>query len=300
VQAERADVAVAVILVHYRFPELTLDCLASLAGGNLAECTVFLVDNSPGDGSRETLLHGLAATGAEHHYIAAPSNLGFGGGMNLGIREARRRGFSHVALMNNDVVAKPAFGTRLLAEIRKTPGTPLAGLVVDADTGRPSYNIGRISPWVCLINHVFTLDPDVAFDFVSGCLAVFPLSVLDRTGIFREDYFMYDEDTELCMRIRAAGIPLRFCPSVVVAHRHGSSADRLRLPKLYYLIRNHTHLMLLHGNPTQKSVYMLFLAAILLRQTLSPRRFRRTWAAVTDALYGRMGMRPEDTRGAVP
>jgi GT2 family glycosyltransferase len=280
---------IALIVLNYRFPEITLRCLESLGACDSKTFTVFLVDNSPEDGAAEILRSGLAAAGLEHRYIASAENLGFGDGMNQGFRAAIREGFTHVAPLNNDTVAEPGFGRALAHAVERFPNRVLAGLVVDEATGEPSFNIGSFGKWTLTVRHLLTRDASVEPEFVSGCFAVFPVDVLNRIGFYREDYFMYAEDCELSIRLKQAGEIIRFCPDMVLAHSPGSSTDRIGTPKQYYLIRNQTHLVLLWGTPVQKFVYGLYFLAVLANQIRHPKIFRIVYSGLRDAVTGRMG-----------
>lgn len=289
-------IRIALVILTYRYPEITLRCLASLSGTARENLTLFLVDNAPEEKSTAMLMAGLEATGGEHRYIASSENRGFGDGMNLGIRAAMEEGFTHVAILNNDAWVAPDFGPRLRESVALTPGDVLAGLVLEPETKQPTYNIGRISRWTLEVRHLFDARQEAPFDFVSGCFTVFPSEVLRRTGPFRDDYFLYAEDTELCLRLKKNGVRIRWCPSIVLFHRHGSSADPSGLPKRYYLVRNHAHLVFLHGNAGQKAVFLLYTLFVIVSQLKAPGNFFQILAGLHDALRGRMGRRV----GAIP
>jgi N-acetylglucosaminyl-diphospho-decaprenol L-rhamnosyltransferase len=282
---------IAVVVLNYRFPEITLQCLESLSAGSPDDFAIYLVDNSPGEDSESILRAGLARTGRQYRYLASPVNGGFGSGMNIGVRAAIADGFTHVAVLNNDTLAHPDFGIRLREETMRRPNEVLAGLILDTDTHEPSFNIGNLSRWTLEVEHVLDRKYGGKLDFISGCFAVFPVSALRVAGLYREDYFLYAEDTELCLRLKAAGYAFHYCPSIVISHRPGSSADRIGTPKQYYLIRNHTHLVFTRGTYLQKIVYALYMVAVLINQTRHPKIFRMVMSGILDALRGRMGVR---------
>lgn len=282
---------IAVVVLNYRFPEITVRCLESLAAGNPSEFAIYLVDNSPDADSEAVLRAALARTGREGRYLAAPFNGGFGSGMNIGMRSAVGDGFTHVATLNNDTLAEAGFGARLREATARHPDDVLAGLILDTDTREPSFNIGNLNRWTLEVEHILDREYAGIPDFVSGCFAVFPVKVLEAVGFYREDYFLYAEDTELCLRLRSAGVVIRFCPAIVISHRPGTSADRTGTPKQYYLIRNHTHLVRTRGTIAQKFAYAVYMGAVLLNQARHPRVFRIVKAGLGDALRGRMGQR---------
>lgn len=286
---------IAVIVLTYRYTDLTLRCLASMAP-SAQGLHLVLVDNDPTDADAERLKAGLQATGADWRYLPSPVNGGFSGGMNLGMRAALEAGFTHVALLNNDTVVAPDFGIRLREETERFPHDVLAGTVLDETTGLPSFNVGHLSRWTLEVRHDLSPVPKEPFDFVSGCFVVLPAEVLRRVGLFHEDYFMYSEDTELSLRLKRAGVRLRHRPSIIVKHRTGSSADRDQAPKQYYQIRNHARLVLERGTPLQRLVYGLRMSAALVNQLRRPKVFGTLFSALRDALAGRLGPRPSPGR----
>jgi len=80
-------------------------------------------------------------------------------------------------------------------------------------------------------------------DWVSGSCLLARRSVLEAVGGFDEGFFLYEEDADLCRRVRAAGWRVVFTPAAVVRHRLGQSmgkaaararAEYDRSHRLYY------------------------------------------------------------------
>ncbi|MDO8429049.1 MAG: glycosyltransferase family 2 protein, partial [Candidatus Daviesbacteria bacterium] len=61
-------------------------------------------------------------------------------------------------------------------------------------------------------------------DSITGAFFFTRKSVLDKVGIFDEDYFMYAEDLDLCYRIKSAGYKIVYVPSIKVIHHKGISS----------------------------------------------------------------------------
>jgi GT2 family glycosyltransferase len=62
--------------------------------------------------------------------------------------------------------------------------------------------------------------------------------MLDATGAFDEEFFLYCEDTDLGLRARWAGWRCAYQPKAVVYHRYSHSAGRASALKAYYVERN--------------------------------------------------------------
>ena len=61
-------------------------------------------------------------------------------------------------------------------------------------------------------------------------------------GLFAEDYFLYFEDLELCLRARRAGYRTVVVPGAVAAHEVAGSAGARSSRRLYFSCRNHLRL----------------------------------------------------------
>jgi len=213
-----------VIPIHGGWP-VTRRCLESLAAQSAAH-RVLVVDNASPDESAARLRDEwpeaeLVAVGANRGYAAA-ANAGAGAG----------RG-EVVVLMNNDVEADPDFLERLVAPLEAEPRVgmvaPLllrpgrgqidgAGLVADCTLsawprlqGRPAGEAGA--------EDGLLLGP-------SGAAAAFRRAALDDVGGLDERIFMYQEDLDVVLRMRAAGWRAALARDARAVHLGGSSAGR--------------------------------------------------------------------------
>jgi GT2 family glycosyltransferase len=63
-------------------------------------------------------------------------------------------------------------------------------------------------------------------DWVSGSCMLLRMSQARAAGFFDERYFLYEEDADLCLRLRKAGGKVLFIPKAVVSHGLGTSMDK--------------------------------------------------------------------------
>jgi len=62
--------------------------------------------------------------------------------------------------------------------------------------------------------------------WVSGSCLLARRQALDAVGLFDEDFFLYEEDVDLCLRVASAGWRIVFTPKAEVVHHLGSSMAR--------------------------------------------------------------------------
>jgi len=60
-------------------------------------------------------------------------------------------------------------------------------------------------------------------DWMMGAAVMLKRDLVEKIGLFDEDYKLFVEDTDLCFRIRKAGKRVVFLPDAVVFHYHGAS-----------------------------------------------------------------------------
>jgi hypothetical protein len=79
--------------------------------------------------------------------------------------------------------------------------------------------------------------PEDVFAFCGNGVA-FPREVLQRVGVFDDDFFLYYEDTDLSWRVRAAGYAIRYEPSAVLRHHHSASSGEASYVFRFHVDRN--------------------------------------------------------------
>jgi GT2 family glycosyltransferase len=287
---------IAVVMVNFRNAEDTMACLDSLAsaGAGAEEMGVILVENGSGDGSAGKLRAYAAESALDLDLRVSEVNLGFAAGTNLGIDVARERGAGHVVILNNDTLVDADFPARVRAAIAREPEAVIAGFIANLESGTPSHNLGKIGPWTTLVRYHFhgRREPLPPFDFISGCLMIVPTAVFRSLGDLRSDFFLYCEDLEFCMRLKAAGIPLRYDPDIGIRHRVSSSVTRTSFPKEYYRMRNQTYLALRRPGLLPKAIYLARVALVLARRCGDSSLFRQFTAGFRDGAAGRLGHNP--------
>lgn len=225
---------VAAVVLSWNGREDTLACLRSLEAEG---ADVIVVDNASEDGSAEAV--------TEVELIRNPRNLGYAGGMNVGIRAALQRGADAVLLLNNDVVVEPgAVGSLAAAAEGAGAVCPLITFADDPET--VWYAGARFDPTRGYQGRhrgygqrASELREAVETDRACGAAMLIPRQALDTVGLLEDALFAYHEDTEWSLRARAAGLPIRVEPSARVRHKVSAATGGEGSPTaLYYSVRN--------------------------------------------------------------
>jgi len=212
-----AEAACSVVIVAYHSAALLPACLAAIP----ETCPVIVVDNASPDDSANVAL----AARPSARVIRAPRNLGFGPGANLGFAEVITE---FGLLLNADATLEPNTIAGLIAAAQRYPEAALLAPEVIAEEGHMQF--GHDLPFRRLRGPVVEPVGDACCWYVGGSAMFLRMSALRAIGGFDPDIFLYFEDDDLCLRMRAAGHALVHVAGVRVSHLGGaSSAPSARL-----------------------------------------------------------------------
>jgi GT2 family glycosyltransferase len=246
-----------VVIVNYRTPDLTIDCLRSLAAdGALSEGTppgssagagrqVVVVDNASPDDSPSRIAQAIAAGGWSSwaSVVAAPKNGGFAYGNNLAVREALAGDAppEYVLLLNSDTLVRPGAIDSLVRFLDARPEVGIVGSRLEDPDGTPQCSAYRF-PTIrsefaeavrlglvdrMLADHLIwpgTSEAACPIDWVAGASMLVRSEVFRRIGLMDEAYFLYYEEVDFCLRARRAGFPCWYEPASRVVHLVGKSS----------------------------------------------------------------------------
>jgi GT2 family glycosyltransferase len=215
-------------------------CIASLERQTFKEMEIVIVDNSGRNEARRLLPPETRA-----RIIGSPENRGFGGAVNLGFLEYPAE---YLATLNDDAEASPKWMESLVNALDSDPAAGMAAsLVALAGTGEvdsagmliardgTSKQRGHGDAVECWREPGETLCP-------SGSAAIYREAMLQETGLFEEDFFLYCEDTDLGLRGRWAGWRCLYLPEARVEHRYSASAGAASSLKAWLVERNRLRL----------------------------------------------------------
>ncbi len=223
---------VAICIVGFRNPRDIAACLEALASSTHSDFEVVICENG-GAEAYAALTQALAPrlTGGQPvRIIDARNNLGYAGGINLCIAAAPDAEAWWV--LNPDTVPAPAALAQLCARLERGGCAAVGGTIHDAD-GRVESRGGRWNAWLARavsVDNGLSLDepPGAAVaaeqvNYLSGASMLVGRAFVERVGVMREDYFLYAEEVEWCLRGVQAGLKLGLAPDARVLHRQGTS-----------------------------------------------------------------------------
>jgi len=231
---------ISVVIVAYGGGEEVLRCVRSIredTDGRDAE--VLVVEN----GRLSAELEAAARDGA-FELVVSGSNLGFGGGCNLGA--ARARG-DVLVFLNPDTVPLPgAVGAlaRALDEPNVGISTARIRLLDRPELLNSGGNVLHLSGLAWVGGHgrpVETAAEPRDVPFPSGAAMAVRRAVYEQLGGFREELFMYHEDVDLGWRAWLRGLRVVMTPEADVLHAYEFARNPT---KRYLLERNRLSFLL--------------------------------------------------------
>jgi GT2 family glycosyltransferase len=235
------------VIVNYNSTADAVACVESLLASPPVS-SITLLDNASSQSERTALRDGLVRYESPAvRLIFLDTNVGFGGGVNRAIDSIDGCPDDAVWIVNPDVVVEHDAAERLLAALGRFD--VVSPLIYSGEPGRSFlwYGGGDIDVRRGLTatwqeEHVKRLKGAALVSFITGACPMMRLSTWRESGGFREDLFLYWEDTELCLRLARAGSLLAVEPSARVWHRVGGSGESAGKSALYYYYMNRNRL----------------------------------------------------------
>lgn len=218
---------------------------------------IIVVDNA----SRDKTIVKIRAHFPEVKMIASPENLGYAGGMNMGIDYALQHGADAILCLNQDTVVPRDLFLHLIDNLFTLDKASIIGpLVKFRQGGKTTFDTGAFKHPVfkfAVHNNVSKVkynNPQER-EFLSGVCLLIKRDTFKLIGKFDEKYFLYYEDDDFCKRAREKGLKIFVIPSAIITH---SKSDVGLSPQLsYYFSRNFLYYSLKH-NPTPIFLIDLF------------------------------------------
>jgi len=262
---------VSAVVVSFNAREELLLCLRSLHAQRERLLEVFVVDNASADGSAAAARHAFPAA----RVLENPANEGFARANNRALREAKGR---YALLLNSDAELLDGALPALARHLDEHPDVAVVGPRTRDPHGDIQVSFGpQLTPWNewrqrRLVRGVKSArgwarreaerlaSAEREPAWISGSCLLARKDALQAVGFFDEAYFLYEEDADLCLRLRQAGWRVAFTPKAEVVHRLGSSMAKAKALSRIEYQRSHLLYYAKHNGRLLTGLLRAFLA----------------------------------------
>lgn len=226
---------VYILILNWCSQEDVLCCVKAIQKLEYRNYKIILIDNASPDQSGERLRRQFP----EYVYLQTAKNLGYAGGNNIGIRYAIQAGADYIWIINPDVRVEANSLKVMIKAMEEDVRLGICGPVIkeyDKTETAPEkiygWKIYSEKGW--MVEKIVTCDRKNSTDYIYGCSFLIKRNLLLDIGLFREEFFTYFEEVELCLRAKRKNWRL----SVLNAAENSHFLKKNNPKKFFYVNRN--------------------------------------------------------------
>ena len=253
---------VSIIILNYNAKKILINCIDSIFQSNYQNFEVILVDNNSEDNSFEICKNNHS----EINLIVNKTNLGYCGGNNIGIEQAKGE---FIIILNPDTLVESEWINEFLKSYEKFGEGIYQPKFISMDDHEMTLSTGQM---INLFGFGFSRDKGSfsktknyeikKIGYASGTCMFLSSILMKDLNNFDNFLFAYHDDLDLCWRASMKNIHSYFVPDSIVYHpREGYSFKWSNL-KFYLMERNRMYCILTHYS--RKTIVKLLPALIII------------------------------------
>ena len=236
---------VSIIILNYNAGELLLNCVDSLKKSTYTNLEILIVDNISSDNSQKKCKEKFP----DIKLIQNNENLGYCGGNNVGINEAKGK---FIVILNPDTIIEPNCIDELISAYNKFGNAlyqPKILSLNEKDIIQSTGNMLHVFGFGFARdkgNKVTNKEESIEkIGYASGTCLFTSREVFDKIGLLDEFLFLYHDDLDLGWRAAQIGINSYYVPKSNIFHVESYSL-KWSAKKFYWLERNRKYCLLTH------------------------------------------------------
>lgn len=249
----------SIIIVSWRVKDLLKECLTSIFNNvKNTDYEVVVIDNDSGDGTVEMVQENFPQVKLTGSRI----NLGFARANNLGIEQSSGK---YILLLNPDTKLINCSLEKAVKFMDKNSDVGILGCkLLNHDlTVQPSVRrFPRFVDHLLMmfkLHHFFSLKKYLALDFdygktqavdqVMGAFFMIKRKVIEKIGLFDQDYYIWFEEVDYCQRAKKAGFRVVYYADTQIIHYYGQSFKQvLNVKNQWIFSKSRLRYILKHQN----------------------------------------------------
>jgi len=285
---------ISIIIVNWNGGDVFKNCLKSLSKLNYPNWELIVFDNGSKDGSgtERFIKSNFNNKNAKLKIVRSRVNKGFAPANNLAFKKTEGK---YILLLNNDTIVPPAFLTKLVkkAESDSEIGVLQPKILIMDDpelldnAGSFLTRTGFLQHWGFMKkdSREFSKEREI-FSAKGACMLV-RTSVINKVGLFDQDFISYFEESDFCWRVWLAGWKVLYSPVTQIHHKVGFTSKRLNQHKVT-LISTRNRISSLYKNLSRKNllfilfphISFLIILGFYYLFTLQPSKAWMIWGAI--------------------
>ncbi len=226
---------VFIIILNYNGGKTVLRCLKSVFVSDYPNFELVMVDNNSSDGSFELAKNYFTKA----HFIKNEENLGFAAGNNIGIRFALEKMADYIFLLNNDAVVFKNTLSELIKSAQRETSKKIGifSPVIFKGNSKDIWFAGGKINWLKMrAEHIIkTTNYELrTVNYITGCAMLIKKNVFKKTGLLDENFFLYYEDADFCLRSKKNGFKSAVVTGAKANHQEKSEENKKN--KTYWLV----------------------------------------------------------------
>lgn len=219
---------VSIIVVNWNGAKVLKNCLESISKIEYRNWELVVVDNGSTDQSNK-LYESLKLKNKK--IIKNEKNLGYAKANNQGFRKASGK---YILLLNNDTKVKKDFLTILVSYLEKNPEVgvvqPKIALMDNPqlldNSGAFLTSTGFLEHWGYMAKDSEEFNQTTQVFSTKGACMLIRKELVEKIGLFDEDFGSYFEETDFCWRVWLTGRRVIFYPKTKIYHKVGFSSKK--------------------------------------------------------------------------
>lgn len=227
---KRREGLVSIVIVNLNGGEVFRDCIKSLKKVESPRWELIVIDNGSTDGSENMVLeYSLPAT--RYKLIKNKTNVGFARANNQGYKYSRGK---YILLLNNDTKVDPNFLYKMTSYIQRRPSVGVIQPKIRL-MDKPNYldNAGAFLTRTGFLRHWGFLEKDglefnkerMVFSVKGACMLI-RRELIEKIGLFDEDFISYMEESDFCWRAWITGYKVMYFPGASIYHKVGFTSKK--------------------------------------------------------------------------
>lgn len=254
----------SIITINYNGIKDTYELIDSIPFKEHLE--VIVVDNA----SKENEASKIAEKYPQVKVIRSDKNLGFAGGNNIGIKEAKGK---YILLINNDTYFKEFNIDSLIERLESSDKTGIVCPKLRFAWGNNPMQYAGYTP----LSNITLRNKAIGFGeedkgqyntahptpYAHGAAMLIKREAIEKVGLMPECYFLYYEEIDWSMMFTRVGYEIWYDPSCTVYHKESQTTGQNSPLRTYYITRNRLLLVKRNYKGINKYLSYIYLTGIV-------------------------------------